>query len=217
MRQRRRHNSIVLTLAGFSALLLMIITMTLIETRTPSEESSVITESYDPSARPKETATPSISLPSESEVIIREDEISPFNKDADGVYENRAQQEVQTGFGRYLSIGLDRSDIQDALYINPHFIYQYPGNPYEQYGYLLRTDRVPLEYAVTKTAAGSDPQNAEYTDLAILGRTFDKVVPAVTENSELYGVRWRDNPACGGKEQDGDILYVLIVRLSDGM
>ena len=124
---------------------------------------------------------------------------------------------MQTGFGRYLSIGLDRSDIQDALYINPHFIYQYAGNPYEQYGYLLRTDRVPLEYAVTKTAAGSDPQNAEYSDLAILGRTFDKVVPAVTENSELYGVRWRDNPACGGKEHDGDILYILIVRLSDGM
>ena len=217
MRQRRRHNSIVLTVAGFSALLLMIITMTVRESRTPPEECSLISESYDPSARPKETATPSISLPSESEVIIREDEISPFEKYADGVYENRAQQNVQTGFGRYLNIGLDRSDIQDALYINPHFIYQYAGNPYEQYGYLLRTDRVPLEYAVTKTAAGSDPQNAGYTDLAILGRTFDKVVPAVTENSELYGVRWRDNPACGGKEHDGDILYILIVRLSDGM
>ena len=134
MRQRRRHNSIVLTLVGFLALLLMIIAMTVRESRTPPDEGSVVSESYDPSARPKGTATPSISFPSESEVIIREDEISPFNKDADGVYENRAQQEVQTGFGRYLSIGLDRSDIQDALYINPHFIYQYAGNPYEQYG-----------------------------------------------------------------------------------
>ena len=127
MRQRRRHNSIVLTVAGFSALLLMIIAMTVKEARTSPEESSMIYESTDPSARPKETATPSISLPSESEVTIREDEISPFEKYADGVYENRAQQDVQTGFGRYLSIGLDRSDIQDALYINPHFSVNMPG------------------------------------------------------------------------------------------
>ena len=217
MRQRRRHNSIVLTVAGFSALLLMIITMTVKEPQINLEESSAAIESYDPSVRPEKTPVPSILLPSESEVIIKEDEISPFEKSPNSIYKNTAQENVQTGFGRYLSIGLDRTDIQDALYINPHFTYQYAGNPNEQYGYLLRTNRVPLEYAVTRAAAGADPQNADYTDLAILGRTFDKVVPATAENSEQFGVRWKDNPACGGKEHDGDILYILIVRLSDGM
>ena len=165
-----------------------------------------------PSAGPSATA----SLPSLEEVFVTEDGNAALTVKSDGYYSNAEKLEIQTGYGRYISLGLGNGDIRNAVYLNPHMRYDYAENPDEQYGFLIRTDRVPLEYADTVPAPGGDPKNTAYTDLAILGRTYDKLAPAAYTDPEQFGVRWIDSPAFGGQPHDGDTLYILAVRISDG-
>lgn len=180
------------------------------QTSDRNEEEAVATPT--PSAEP----TDSISPPSLDEVVISEDGNAAVAVKSDGSYSNAEKLEIQTGYGRYISLGLGNDAIRNAIYINPHMRYDYAENPDEQYGFLIRTDRVPLEYADTVPAAGGDPKNAAHIDLAILGRTYDKLSPAGYSDPEHFGMRWIDSPAFGGKSHDGDTLYILAVRISDG-
>ncbi len=213
MWKKTRYKSIYMII-GFTALVAFTVIMTVLSSRTEDQQSPV--PSVDPSQRPSATPTATMSPPSEKEVIIIEDGNRPLNIRADGRYVNELLPTIETGFGMRLQIGLDQPDVTDAIYINPHFTYDYAGNPNEQYGYLLRTERVPLDYADTEAAPADAEKNSVYTDLAIFGRIYDKVVSAVTENSSRYGVRWIDSSAYGGKDHDGDMLHILIIRLSDG-
>ena len=61
-----------------------------------------------------------------------------------GTYLNNRVLSVAPGYGMTFTLGLEQDGLSDALYLNPHFEYAYAGNPYEAYGYLMKTERVPL-------------------------------------------------------------------------
>lgn len=167
--------------------------------------------------QPAATETPRpTSTPSTEEVIITEDGNEAVSVNAEGTYKNNKVYSISTGYGMTLYLGLEQEEATDALYLNPHFVYEYAGNPDEAYGYLLSTGRVPLEYSRTDPAPATTTEFMDTTDFAILGRTLDKVVPATCVDSQNYGVRWIDNPGIGGKANDGDTVHILVIRLSDG-
>ena len=171
----------------------------------------------DPEARPSESqAEIIISSPSVEEVIITEDGNLPANLKSTGTYRNNNVQSVSTGFGMVFSVGLEEEGVTDAVYLNPHFEYAYASNPDEAYGFLMRTERVPLEYGDSSASPAWSTKYSGLTDFAIVGRTYDKVVPASARDLVNYGVRWIDSPAYGGMDNDGDKVLILIIRLSDG-
>lgn len=214
MSKRKKTDSTIGTLLLFIAVIGLVLVIIVVSAREEAEEKERKVDDAAPvsSAAPAETATP----PSLEAVVVTEDGDAAISVKSDGIYSNSENPEIQTGYGRYISLGLGSDAVRDAIYINPHMRYDYAENPDEQYGFLLRTDRVPLEYADTDPAPGSNPKNAGQIDLAILGRTYDKLVPAAGTDSEHYGIRWIDSPAFGGQPHDGDTLYVLAVRISDG-
>ena len=199
----------------FAAAVIGLILITVVAS---SRQQAADGEKEESEAAPSPSAGPSAkaSLPSLEEVFVTEDGNAALTVKSDGYYSNAEKLEIQTGYGRYISLGLGNGDIRNAVYLNPHMRYDYAENPDEQYGFLIRTDRVPLEYADTVPAPGGDPKNTAYTDLAILGRTYDKLAPAAYTDPEQFGVRWIDSPAFGGQPHDGDTLYILAVRISDG-
>ena len=157
-----------------------------------------------------------ISEASEEEVIITEDGNEPLSMKSYGTYLNNRVLSVAPGYGMTFTLGLEQDGLTDALYLNPHFEYAYAGNPYEAYGYLMKTERVPLECA---EAFASPAWSADYTgltDFVITGRTYDRVVPATALDPNRYGVRWADSPVYGGADHAGDQMRILIIRLSDG-
>lgn len=171
----------------------------------------------DPQTRPPDySADVIISPPSDEEVIISEDGNEPSNRKSPGTYLNNMKLSVSTGYGMTFSLGMEDQSATDAIYFNPHFEYIYAGNPAEAYGYLIRTERVPMEYAETTAAPVWTWENLGLTDFAIVGRTYDKVVPAAALSRDHYGVRWLDSPAYGGLEHAGDTVRILIIRISDG-
>lgn len=186
-----------------------------------AKEESLIKEKQssmdEPEMRPGESGVNvSISPASEEEVIITEDGNLPTLAKAEGSYRNDRRLSVQTGFGMTFYLGLEQNGLIDALYLNPHFEYEYAGNPNEAYGYLIKTERVPLEYSESIASPAWSTDHSGLTDFAILGRTYDKVVSAAATDSERFGVRWSDSPAYGGLENRGDRVHILIIRLSDG-
>lgn len=157
-----------------------------------------------------------ITSASEGEVIISEDGNLPVMTKSGGHYFNDRRLSIRTGYGMSFYIGLEQSGMSDALYLNPHFEYEYAGNPDEAYGYLMRTERIPLEYAEALSSPAWSTQHKGLTDFVIRGRTYDKVVSATMTDSRNYGVRWVDSPGFGGYENGGDRIHILIIRLSDG-
>lgn len=214
MKNRKKTDAAMWRVLIFAAVAGLVLLIVVVSSRrnTAEGEAEEAKTTPVPSAAPAETASP----PSLDEVIVSEDGNAQLSVKSTGLYSNTENPEIQTGYGRYISIGLGNGDIRDAIYLNPHVRYDYAENPNEQYGFLLKTDRVPLEYADTDPKPGNDPRNAAFTDLAILGRTYDRLVPAGWTDSERYGVRWVDSPAFGGLPHDGDVLHVLAVRVSDG-
>ena len=171
----------------------------------------------DPQIRPPDySADVTISPPSDEEVLIIEDGNEPSNRKSSGTYLNNKKLSVSSGYGMIFSLGMEDQSAIDAIYLNPHFEYIYAGNPDEAYGYLIRTERVPLEYAESTAAPAWTGEHHGLTDFAIVGRTYDKVVPASVQSREHYGVRWVDSPAYGGLEHAGDTVRILIIRISDG-
>ena len=170
----------------------------------------------DPQARPPDQPEETvISPPSNEAVIISEDGNQPTKIRSSGTYLNKLLT-VSTGYGMAFSLGIDQQDGSDAIYLNPHFEYAYAGNPEEAYGYLIRTERVPLEYSETSEAPAWSEKYRGLTDFAIVGRTYDKVVSASVQSRDHFGVRWIDSPAYGGLEHGEDIVRILIIRISDG-
>jgi len=170
----------------------------------------------DPQARPPDQPEETvISPPSNEAVIISEDGNQPTKIRSSGTYLNKLLA-VSTGYGMTFSLGIDQQDASDAIYLNPHFEYAYAGNPEEEYGYLIRTERVPLEYSETSDAPAWSEKHRGLTDFAIVGRTYDKVVSASVQSRDQFGVRWIDSPAYGGLEHGGDTVRILIIRISDG-
>ena len=214
MKKHRKTDSPLWMILSFTTLIVLVLVIVIVSARQEAEEKELKTEEATPV--PSELPGVTMSPPSAEEVIITEDGNAALNIKSTGTYSNIENPEIQTGFGRYIIIGLGNDEFRDSICINPHMRYDYAENPEEQYGFLLRTDRVPLEYADTDPRPGSDPQNVSYTDLAIQGRTYDKLVPASFSDSDHYGVRWEDRPAFGGQPHDGDTLYILAVRISDG-
>ena len=157
-----------------------------------------------------------ISEASEEEVIITEDGNEPLSMKSYGTYLNNRVLSVAPGYGMTFTLGLEQDGLTDALYLNPHFEYAYAGNPYEAYGYLMKTERVPLECAETSASPAWSADYAGLTDFVITGRTYDRVVPATALDPNRYGVRWADSPAYGGADHAGDQMRILIIRLSDG-
>ena len=213
MRKHKKTDSPLRMILSFTALIVLILVIVIVSARQEAEEK---VKAEEATPVPSEVPTATMSPPSSEEVIISEDGDAALNIKSDGIYSNIENLEIQTGFGRYISIGLGSGEVQDAICINPHMRYDYAENPEEQYGFLLRTDRVPLEYADTDAKPGNAPKNASFSDLAILGRTYDRLVPASFSDPDHFGVRWADRPAFGGQAHDGDTLYVLAVRIADG-
>lgn len=166
-------------------------------------------------SRPQVTVAPT-SPPSEEEVIIDEDGDGAIKITASGTYHNNIVRSVSTGYGMTLSVGIELPEANDAIYLNPHFTYEYAGNPDEAYCYLLKSERVPLEYSNNSPGSAYNSASQNTTDFAIRGRTYDKVVPVSCVDSSNYGVRWKDNPGLGGKANDGDVIHILAIRISDG-
>ena len=214
MKKRRKTDSPLLLILSFTALIVLVLVIVIVSARQEAEQKELKAEEAAPV--PSELPSITISPPSAEEVIITEDGNAALNIKPTGSYSNIENPEIQTGFGRYISLGLGNDEVRDSICTSPHMRYDYAENSEEQYGFLLRTDRVPLEYADTDPKPGSDPKNASYTDLAILGRTYDRLVPASFSDSDHYGVRWVDRTAFGGQPHDGDTLYILAVRISDG-
>ena len=198
-------------------LMAMILTIVVFSSRKEAQIKEGRQPKEDPEARPGESqAEIIISPPSEEEVIITENGNLPSMVKSSGTYRNDRVLSVSTGYGMTFSVGLEQNGVTDALYLNPHFEYAYAGNPDEAYGYLMRTERVPLEYAESSASPAWSTKYNGLTDFAIVGRTYDKVVSASARDPSSYGVRWMDSPAYGGEENDGDTVRILIIRLSDG-
>lgn len=199
------------------ALIGMILAVVVFSTKEEMRIKEKKDDGKDPTARPGDAQTDIVVSPaSEDEIVILEDGNQATRVRSEGIYDNSCRLSVQTGYGMTFFLGLEQSGVTDALYLNPHFEYDYAGNPNEAYGYLMRTDRVPLEYSETSALPAWNTEYSGKTDFAVIGRTYDKVVPAVAQDQEHYGVRWTDSPAYGGLENAGDTLRVLIIRLSDG-
>ena len=147
-----------------------------------------------------------ISEASEEEVIITEDGNEPLSMKSSGTYLNNRVLSVAPGYGMTFTLGLEQDGLSDALYLNPHFEYAYAGNPYEAYGYLMKTERVPLECAETYASPAWSADYAGLTDFVITGRTYDRVVPATALDPNRYGVRWADSP----RGSDEDPHYQII-------
>lgn len=221
MKKKKKDSFLRSPLATVLAVLLLavIVVLVIILTRKQNQvpetigpDGTQVEETVPPTSTPQVTALPEPEIYDPS--VDTEEENNLLK--AEGSYDNSQTLSVNSWMGMTLTIGLGNDAVGDALYINPHFTYDYAGNPKEQYGYLLQTNRMTLEYADDTPAAANDSKNAGITDLAIRGRTYDKVVPAVTRDSTNYGVRWYDSPSMGGKEHDGDTLHILTIRLSDG-
>lgn len=207
--------------AGIAAIIIVMISMILgvvvFSTKKEAQLKEELKPTADPSARPGDSqAEIVISPPSEEKVIISENGNDATQIKSEGSYLNTKVLSVSTGYGMTFSIGLDNSSITDALYLNPHFEYIFAGNPEEAYGYLVRSERIPLEYAESSPSPAWSTKYVGLTDFAILGRTYDKVVSASALDSDNFGVRWIDSPGFGGRENSGDKLRILIVRISDG-
>lgn len=199
------------------ALVAMILAIVVFSTNKEAQIKEGKQPKVDPKARPSDSQEETIiSPPSEEEVIITEDGNLPTEMKSNGVYRNDRVLSASTGYGMTLSVGLEQDGVTDALYLNPHFEYAYAGNPNEAYGYLMRAERVPLEYAEPSPSPAWSTKYDGITDFAILGRTYDKVVSVSARDSVNYGVRWMDSPAYGGMDNAGDTVHILIIRLSDG-
>ena len=149
-----------------------------------------------------------ISEASEEEVIITEDGNEPLSMKSSGTYLNNRVLSVAPGYGMTFTLGLEQDGLTDALYLNPHFEYAYAGNPYEAYGYLMKTERVPLECAETSASPAWSADYAGLTDFVITGRTYDRVVPATALDPNRYkadisyDIRTRTYSLCSLTESD---------------
>lgn len=217
MRKKKSFNPVLGTVLAFVLLITTIVLVVVLSSHREMQEQKEMQEKKDQSIPTTAIPSPSVSpRPHEDHYdAARDTENENHMLTADGTYDNTQILSVESWVGMTLYIGTGGS-ADNALYINPHFVYERAGNPNEQYGYLLQTNRIPLEYADTVPASASDIKNAAETDLAILGRTYDKVVPAATKDAQKFGVRWKDSPSIGGKDHDGDTLHILTIRLSDG-
>ena len=194
-----------------------ILAVTVFSARVESLRKEKVVLADEQGMRPGESGVyVGVSPASEEEVIISEDGNRTLMDKSEGRYLNDRRLSVQTGYGMIFYLGQEQSGFNDALYLNPHFEYEYAGNPNEAYGYLIKTERVPLEYSELIASPAWSREHNGLMDFLIHGRTYDKVVSASAIDSQNYGVRWIDRPAYGGLENDGDRLYILIIRLSDG-
>lgn len=208
-------NPIVIGIIGF-IMITMILAFVVFSAQMEALLKASQKHESDPQARPPDQPEETvISPPSNEAVIISEDGNQPTKIRSSGTYLNKLLT-VSTGYGMAFSLGIDQQDGSDAIYLNPHFEYAYAGNPEEAYGYLIRTERVPLEYSETSEAPAWSEKYRGLTDFAIVGRTYDKVVSASVQSRDHFGVRWIDSPAYGGLEHGEDIVRILIIRISDG-
>ena len=208
-------NPIVIGIIGF-IMITMILAFVVFSAQMEALLKASQKHESDPQARPPDQPEETvISPPSNEAVIISEDGNQPTKIRSSGTYLNKLLA-VSTGYGMTFSLGIDQQDASDAIYLNPHFEYAYAGNPEEAYGYLIRTERVPLEYSETSEAPAWSEKYRGLTDFAIVGRTYDKVVSASVQSRDHFGVRWIDSPAYGGLEHGEDIVRILIIRISDG-
>ena len=208
-------NPIVIGIIGF-IMITMILAFVVFSAQMEALLKASQKHESDPQARPPDQPEETvISPPSNEAVIISEDGNQPTKIRSSGTYLNKLLT-VSTGYGMTFSLGIDQQDGSDAIYLNPHFEYAYAGNPEEAYGYLIRTERVPLEYSETSEAPAWSEKYRGLTDFAIVGRTYDKVVSASVQSRDHFGVRWIDSPAYGGLEHGEDIVRILIIRISDG-
>ena len=137
---------------------------------------------------------------------------------AQAVYCNGEQKPLSLGNGRELRIGASSTD-GDAIYLNPAFYYAGAKNAGEQYGFLLRAERGNIEYSSIHgtPAPRTALVNANETNLLIVGRTYDKLVPASYQNAQDYGVRWTADRNAEGAVTDACIVTMHVIRLSDGI
>lgn len=200
-----------------SAMILMVLAVVVVSTRMEDKLRDTAKPGNEPqdhtNARRAEII---ISEPSKEEVIVTEDGNDPLKMRSSGTYLNNRVLSAAAGYGMTFTLGLEQENLTDALYLNPHFEYAYAGNPDEAYGYLMKTERVPLEFAESTDSTESSASYVGLTDFVITGRTYDKIIPALARDPNHYGVRWADSPAYGGADHAGDQLRILIIRLSDG-
>ena len=124
-----------------SAMIMMVLGIVVVSTRLEDKLRDSENEGEHINARRAEII---ISEASEEEVIITEDGNEPLSMKSYGTYLNNRVLSVAPGYGMTFTLGLEQDGLTDALYLNPHFEYAYAGNPYEAYGYLMKTERVPL-------------------------------------------------------------------------
>ena len=200
-----------------SAMIIMVLTVVVVSTRLEDKLRGSANEGDAPQEHTNgRRAEIIISEASDKEVIITEDGNEPLSMKTSGTYLNNRVLSVAPGYGMTFTLGLEQDGLSDALYLNPHFEYAYAGDPNEAYGYLVKTERVPLEFAESSASPAWSADHTGLTDFMITGRTYDKVVPAAALDQDRYGVRWIDSPAYGGADHAGDQLRILIIRLSDG-
>ncbi len=145
-----------------------------------------------------------------------EDMSTKQTRGTDADYRNDRVLSCEVAYGMHFQLGIEEVSLNDAIYLNPQFSYDFSANPTEQYGFIFLTDRNPVTYCSSDGRHRLEGVNRAQTMLAITGRTFDRYVPSSFTSVNDYGVRWMNSSLYDGEEDVGTTLYVRIIRLADG-
>lgn len=113
-----------------------------------------------------------------------------------------------------ISIGVDLG-VQDYIYLNPSCS-EASAEAGKQVGFFITASSPRLDIGYTEGAAATDTQNAQDSNLVMLGQTYDTAVPAGYKSAENYGVRWERDTMEINEDDGGTTLYIRAVNLSSG-
>jgi hypothetical protein len=115
--------------------------------------------------------------------------------------------------GNTISLGLGSGQLDDYIYLNPRCS---EATPHMKIGFYISSSRIDVEICDKVGEPGTAPKNASESNVLIVDRTYDTLVPAIYKDPENYGIRWKNDPMYDGNLSTGTTLYIRAVRLFDG-
>lgn len=209
--EKRKIALIILTI-----LMLLFVGFYLLFSRS-TEHPSEQTEETENTERVEETLfIPSSPIPADDETLTFEDTSLMTPREDRSSYQNNEVLKCNIAYGMEFQLGIADTSLTDAIYLDPHFSYEYAANPNEQYGVIILASRVPVEYSSNNAMHGLSGANRSESMVAVIGRTFDQCVPGQFKSQDDFGIRWKNDPLLDGEDYTGTTLYIRIIRISDG-
>ena len=128
---------------------------------------------------------------------------------------------ADVGYGMHLSLGVESSDYDDGLFINPQFVYDYLSpdpitGKHGVYYFIISCNSGEILYSARSSGPYDDYNNKGKTELFVTGRTYDDLVPATFHDEANYGAVWLCEPGIYPETGQSWTLSVRVIRADDG-